>query len=143
MPLIFYLLGIFAVAIYGGQPTPSGQARTAQNIQNQLPQQARQTLAYVSALNDWRYDHPLQNGTITASQLGIPFSGHLKNQVVSNRLWVWQPAKPGLFNALLAESGHSALTGQVRGRRLFDATNTDMQVTVPDAVPDGSLVCLN
>ncbi|ENJ3644581.1 type IV pilus biogenesis protein PilM [Salmonella enterica] len=78
-----------------------------------------------------------------ASQLGIPFSGHLKNQVVSNRLWVWQPAKPGLFNALLAESGHSALTGQVRGRRLFDATNTDMQVTVPDAVPDGSLVCLN
>ncbi|EKB8131053.1 type IV pilus biogenesis protein PilM [Salmonella enterica] len=143
MPLIFYLLGIFAVVIYGGQPTPSGQALTAQNIQNQLPQQARQTLAYVSALNDWRYDHPLQNGTITASQLGIPFSGHLKNQVVSNRLWVWQPAKPGLFNALLAESGHSALTGQVWGRRLFDATNTDMQVTVPDAVPDGSLVCLN
>lgn len=29
MPLIFYLLGIFAVVIYGGQPTPSGQARTA------------------------------------------------------------------------------------------------------------------
>ncbi|EEB5698114.1 type IV pilus biogenesis protein PilM [Salmonella enterica] len=143
MPLIFYLLGIFAVVIYGGQPSPAGQARAQQNIQNQLPQQARQTLSYLSALNDWRYDPPLQDGTITASQLGIPFSGHLKNQVVSNRLWVWQPAKPGLFNALLAESGHSALIGQVRGRRLFDATNTDMQVTVPDSVPDGSLVCLN
>ncbi|EDA4184450.1 TPA: type IV pilus biogenesis protein PilM [Salmonella enterica] len=111
MPLIFYLLGIFAVVIYGGQPAPSGLARTEQNLQNQLPQQARQTIAYVTALNDWRYDHPLQNGTITASQLGIPFSVHLKNQVVSNRL--------------------------------FDATNTDMQVTVPDVVPDGSLVCLN
>ncbi|EFS7707259.1 type IV pilus biogenesis protein PilM [Salmonella enterica] len=143
MPLIFYLLGIFAVVIYGGQPSPAGQARAQQNIQNQLPQQARQTLSYLSALNDWRYDHPLQDGTITASQLGIPFSGHLKNQVVSNRLWVWQPAKPGLFNALLAESGHSALIGQVRGRHLFDATNTDMQVAVPDSVPDGSLVCLN
>ncbi|MFP2267994.1 type IV pilus biogenesis protein PilM [Citrobacter braakii] len=143
MPLIFYLLGIFAVVIYGGQPSPAGQARAQQNIQNQLPQQARQTLSYLSALNDWRYDHPLQDGTITASQLGIPFSGHLKNQVVSNRLWVWQPAKPGLFNALLAESGHSALIGLVRSRRLFDATNTDMQVTVPDSVPDGSLVCLN
>ncbi|MFU1868032.1 type IV pilus biogenesis protein PilM [Citrobacter portucalensis] len=143
MPLIFYLLGIFAVVIYGGHPPPAGQARVQQNIQNQLPQQARQTLSYLSALNDWRYDHPLQDGTITASQLGIPFSGHLKNQVVSNRLWVWQPAKPGLFNALLAESGHSALIGQVQGRRLFDATNTDMQVTVPDSVPDGSLVCLN
>ncbi|EEK7631468.1 type IV pilus biogenesis protein PilM [Salmonella enterica subsp. enterica serovar Newport] len=143
MPLIFYLLGIFAVVIYGGQPSPAGQARAQQNIQNQLPQQARQTLSYLSALNDWRYDHPLQDGTITASQLSIPFSGHLKNQVVSNRLWVWQPVKPGLFNALLAESGHSALIGQVRGRLLFDATNTDMQVTVPDAVPDGSLVCLN
>lgn len=143
MPLIFYLLGIFAVVIYGGHPSPSGQARVQQNIQNQLSQQARQTLSYLSALNDWRYDHPLQDGTITASQLGIPFSIHLKNQVVSNRLWVWQPAKPGLFNALLSESGHSELIGQVRGRRLFDATNTDMQVTVPGAVPDGSLVCLN
>lgn len=143
MPLIFYLLGIFAVVIYGGHPSPAGQARVQQNIQNQLPQQARQTLAYLSALNDWRYDHPLQDGTITASQLGIPFSTHLKNQVVSNRLWVWQPAKPGLFNALLAESGHSALIGQVRDRRLLDATHTDMQVTVPDSVPDGSLVCLN
>ncbi|EAB8479946.1 type IV pilus biogenesis protein PilM [Salmonella enterica] len=143
MPWIFFLLGLFAVVIYGGGPTPSGLALEQQNIQNQLSQQARQTLAWLTALNDWRYEHPLQNGTIDASQTGIPLSKHLKNQVVSNRLWVWQPSKPGLFNALLAQSDRSALIGQVRGRRLFDATNTDMQVAVPDTVPDGSLVCLN
>lgn len=143
MPWIFFFLGLFAVVIYGGGPTPSGLALEQQNIQNQLSQQARQTLAWLTALNDWRYEHPLQNGTIDASQTGIPLSNHLKNQVVSNRLWVWQPSKPGLFNALLAQSDRSALIGQVRGRRLFDATNTDMQVAVPDTVPDGSLVCLN
>lgn len=143
MPWIFFLLGLFAVVIYGGGPTPSGLAQEQQNIQNQLSQQARQTLAWLTALNDWRYEHPLQNGTIDASQTGIPLSKNLKNQVVSNRLWVWQPSKPGLFNALLAQSDRSALIGQVRGRRLFDATNTDMQVAVPDTVPDGSLVCLN
>lgn len=143
MPWIFFLLGLFAVVVYGGGPTPSGLALEQQNIQNQLSQQARQTFAWLTALNDWRYEHPLQNGTIDASQTGIPLSSHLKNQVVSNRLWVWQPSKPGLFNALLAQSDRSALIGQVRGRRLFDATNTDMQVAVPDTVPDGSLVCLN
>lgn len=143
MPWIFFLLGLFAVVIYGGGPAPSEQALEQQNIQNQLSQQARQTFAWLTALNDWRYTHPLQNGTIDTSQIGIPLSNHLKNRVVNNRLWVWQPAKPGLFNALLAQSDRSALIGQVRGRRLFDATNTDMQVTVPDSVPDGSLVCLN
>lgn len=143
MPWIFFLLGLFAVVIYGGGPTHSGLALEQNNIQNQLSQQARQTLSWLTALNDWRYEHPLQNGTIDVSQTGIPLSNHLKNRVVSNRLWVWQPSKPGLFNALLAQNDRSALIGQVRGRRLFDATNTDMQVAVPDTVPDGSLVCLN
>ncbi|EAR6585341.1 hypothetical protein FHE25_21655 [Salmonella enterica] len=143
MPWILYFLGLFAVVIYGGFPAPSGQAREEQHIQNQLPQQARQTFAYLTALNDWRYNHPLQNGTIDARQSGTPLSNHLHNQVVNGRLWVWQPSKPGLFNALLAQSDRTALVGQVRNRRLFDATNTDMQVAVPDNIPDSSLVCLN
>jgi hypothetical protein len=143
MPWLFYCLGLFAVVIYGGSFSPLGQAREEQNIHNQLPQQANQTFTYLTALNDWRYSHPLVNGTIDARQLGIPLSNHLKNQVVNSRLWVWQPTKPGLFNALLAQSDRTALVGQARNRRLFDATNTDMQVAVPNTVPDGSLVCLN
>lgn len=78
MPWLFYCLGLFAVVIYGGSFSPLGQAREEQNIHNQLPQQARQTFTYLTALNDWRYSHPLENGTIDARQLGIPLSNHLK-----------------------------------------------------------------
>ncbi|MBI0278639.1 type IV pilus biogenesis protein PilM (plasmid) [Hafnia alvei] len=93
MPWLFYCLGLFAVVIYGGSFSPLGQVREEQNIHNQLPQQANQTFTYLTALNDWRYSHPLVNGTIDARQLGIPLSNHLKNQVVNSRLWVWQPTK--------------------------------------------------
>lgn len=116
-----------------------------QQLQNsELNQQAVQTIRYLNEINDWRYLNPTQtDGIIPDSALGwIPIPD-LHNVLQTGRVYVWQPDRPGLMSALLAQSRHSALVGRVISRRLADSAGNDMQVTVPDSIADGSLVYLN
>lgn len=47
------------------------------------------------------------------------------------------------MSALLTQTRQSALVGRVASRRLLDSTGTDMQIAVPAAIPDGSVVWVN
>ncbi|MDH1321569.1 type IV pilus biogenesis protein PilM [Enterobacter bugandensis] len=47
------------------------------------------------------------------------------------------------MGTLATVTRNSALLGHVKNRRLIDNQGNDMQVTVPDAIPDTYLVYLN
>ncbi|XUA21463.1 type IV pilus biogenesis protein PilM (plasmid) [Citrobacter sp. OP27] len=106
-------------------------------------QQADQTVAYMSALDDYLYDHPQTDGTVPDSTLPVmpPKNGH--HIIQASRVWVWQPDAPGLLWQLEKTSEASALMGKVANGRLIDAIGTDMTVSVPSSIPDGSVVYLN
>lgn len=106
-------------------------------------QQAAETILYLNAINDWLYDHPQSDGTVSNSALDTQPPPGTANVLSQARVYVYQPEKKGLAAALMDQSNQSALIGQVTNRRLTDMQGKDMQVTVPDAIPNGSLVYLN
>ncbi|WP_435956106.1 type IV pilus biogenesis protein PilM [Dryocola sp. BD626] len=106
-------------------------------------QQAAATLRYMNALNSYLYAHPIADGTFSDSLLeSAPPSG-VRHVIRQGRVFVYQPSEAGLKDALVTLSRHSALLGSVKARRLIDLSGTDMQIPVPDVIPDGYLVYLN
>lgn len=141
--MIYWLLSVFSgFLVWVNVPLhePTGQ----QLQDSELRQRAIQTVSYINEINDWRYLNPAQkDGVIPDSAFGWPSVPGLHNVLQADRVYVWQPDKPGLMSALLAQSRHSALVGRVASRRLTNSAGNDMQVTVPASIPDGSLVYLN
>lgn len=105
--------------------------------------QAASTLRYMNALNSYLYYHPVADGTISDSLLESAPPAGVRHLIRQGRVFVYQPARTGLLDALATHSRQSALLGTVKARRLLDLRGTDMQITVPDTIPDGYLVYLN
>ena len=106
-------------------------------------QQAAEAIRYLNAINDYLYDHPQTDGVISNTLLDTQPPSGVAHYLSQGRVFVYQPSKRGLLSALMDQSRHSALIGTVVSRRLKDTQGTDMQVTVPDVIPDGDLVYLN
>lgn len=106
-------------------------------------QQAIQTVAYLNAINDYLYSHPMTDGTIPDDALPVKAPPGVKNLIQATRVYVWQPNTKGLFWQLEKASDSSALIGLVTNGRMQDALGTDMGVSVPPQVPDGDIACLN
>lgn len=106
-------------------------------------QQAAEIILYLNAINDWLYDHPQSDGIVSNTVLDTQPPRGTTNILSQGRLYVYQPEKKGLAAALMDQSNQSALIGRVTNRRLTDMQGKDMQVTVPDVIPNGYLVYLN
>ncbi|MGP2980165.1 type IV pilus biogenesis protein PilM [Serratia nevei] len=140
--MIYWLFAIFIGMIVWLDPP---QQEPPVSLEDQtLSLQARNTVQYLNAINDWRYIHPEQkDGVIPDSAFGWSSVTGVRNVLQADRVYVYQPDQPGLMAALLAQSRHSALVGKVVERRLIDSVGNDMQVNVPASIIDGSLVYLN
>ncbi|HID3656878.1 TPA: type IV pilus biogenesis protein PilM [Serratia marcescens] len=138
--MIYWLFAIFMGMIVWLDPPP--QVPPVSLEDQTLSQQARNTVQYLNAINDWRYSHPEQKeGTLPESAVAS-FSG-LHHVLQANRVYLYQSNQPGLMAALLHQTRQSALIGLVKNHRMYDSAGNDMQVNVPATIPDGCLVYLN
>lgn len=106
-------------------------------------QQASETIRYLNNIVDYLYHHPLTDGVIADSELDVAPPPGVAHVIQGGRIFVYQLTTPALTGAMNDLSGRSALLGITTSRRLIDLRGTDMQVTVPDVIPDGHLVYLN
>lgn len=144
--LMYWMLALFAGFLIVG-PSPDQRAvQQAGQLQDQtLSLQATRMVRYMNHINDWRYAHAdADNVSVSDGQLAgwLPVKG-LSNVISGGRIFVWSAGEPGLMAALLTQTQYSALTGRVVQRRLQDSTGADMQISLPDAIPDGSVVWVN
>lgn len=144
--MMYWLLALFAGILLTGQSSDQRAVQQAEQLQEQtLSMQATQMVRYMNRINDWRYSNPAaDNVSVADTQLtGWQSVPGLNNLISGGRTFVWRTAQPGLMSALLTQTRRSALAGQVASRRLLDSTGADMQITVPAAIPDGSVVWVN
>ncbi len=85
------------------------------------------------------------DGPVTSAQTGMITApdSRIKSVILSNRLWVWVPATDGVFTALRSQSVTSALALTVSDGRLYMADGTDMNLSLPSGMTEGSVVYLN
>ncbi|AVV40017.1 type IV pilus biogenesis protein PilM [Pantoea vagans] len=143
---MYWLLVIFAGFLLDGLSTDQRAVHEAGQLQDQTQsQRATQMVRYMNRINDWRYLNPAaDNVSVSDEQLsGWKSVPGLSNVIASGRTYVWRSAEPGLMAALLTQTRQSALAGHVVSRRLLDNSGTDMQLTVPAVIPDGSVVWVN
>ncbi|MGF7228182.1 type IV pilus biogenesis protein PilM [Pantoea agglomerans] len=144
--IMYWLLVIFAGLLLGGLSPEQRAVRDAGQLQDQTQnQRATQMVRYMNRINDWRYQNPAaDNISVSDAQLsGWKSVPGLNNVIASGRTYVWRAGEPGLMAALLMQTRHSALAGRVVSHRLLDNSGTDMQLTVPTVIPDGSVVWVN
>lgn len=141
--MIYWLLSVFLGFLVWTNIPPHDE--TGSQLQDStLSQRAIQTVRYINDINDWRYNNPSQkDGVIPDSAFAWSSIPGLHNVLQTDRVYVYQSYQPGLMSALLAQSRHSALVGKVVARRMIDSFGNDMQIDVPNSIPDGSLVYLN
>lgn len=145
---MYLLLALFAGLILSA---PSAEQRAVQQtvqLQDQtLTLQATQMVRYMNRINDWRYNNPSADNvsvSVSDAQLnGWKSVEGLNNLISGGRTFVWRAGQPGLASALLTQTRQSALAGRVTSRRLLDSAGADMQISVPAAIPDGSVVWVN
>lgn len=144
MGLGYWLLSMFlALFLFTSDMTHRDANQASENAVSENLQRARQTVQYINTINDYLYDHPQTSGVLSDSVLGFTSVPSLTHIIQSNRAFVYQPDRLGLMGALATVTRNSALLGHVKNRRLIDNQGNDMQVTVPDVIPDTYLVYLN
>ncbi len=144
MGLGYWLLSMFlALFLFTSDMTHRDANQASENAVSENLQRARQTVQYINTINDYLYDHPQTSGVLSDSVLGFTSVPSLTHIIQSNRVFVYQPDRLGLMGALATVTRNSALLGHVKNRRLIDNQGNDMQVTVPDVIPDTYLVYLN
>lgn len=144
MGLGYWLLSMFlALFLFTSDMTHRDANQASENAVSENLQRARQTVQYINTINDYLYDHPQTSGVLSDSVLGFTSVPSLTHIIQSNRVFVYQPDRLGLMGALAIVTRNSALLGHVKNRRLIDNQGNDMQVTVPDVIPDTYLVYLN
>ena len=135
----FSVFLLFAAGVTQRTNTLSSITWTAQSQR----QQAAETIRYLNVINDYLYAHPQSEGVISASLLEMQPPASVAHYISRGRVFVYQPARRGLLDAMRAQSGRSALIGTVVNRRLTDTRGNDMKVSVPDVISDNTLVYLN
>lgn len=144
MGLGYWLLSMFlALFLFTSDMTHRDANQASENAVSENLQRARQTVQYINTINDYLYDHPQTSGVLSDSVLGFTSVPSLTHIIQSNRVFVYQPDRLGLMGALATVTRNSALLGHVKNRRLIDNQGNDMQITVPDVIPDTYLVYLN
>jgi hypothetical protein len=144
MGLGYWLLSMFLVFfLFNADMAHRGNQQTLQMAESENKQRARQTVLYINTLNDYLYDHPQSDGVINDSVLGFTPFPSLSHVIQAGRVFVYQPNNSGLMSALKTMTRGSALLGRVQHRRLIDTLGADMQVSVPDVIPETYLVYLN
>lgn len=144
--IMYWLLVLFAGWFAFGPSTEQRAVQQAGQIQDQtLSIQATQMVRYMNRINDWRYDNPsADNQSVSDAQLtGWKSVPGLNNFISGGRTFVWRAGQPGLMSALLTQTRQSALVGRVASRRLLDSNGIDMQISVPEAVAESSVVWVN
>lgn len=144
--IMYWLLMLFAGFLMVGLSPDQRAVQQAGQLQDQtLSLQATQMVRYMNRINDWRYSNPAaDNVSVSDAQLsGWQSVSGLNNLISGGRTYVWRAGQPGLMSALLTQTRQSALAGRVVSRRLLDSTGADMQIAVPAAIPDGSVVWVN
>lgn len=143
---MYLLLALFAGLLLSGPSVEQRAVQQAGQLQDQtLTLQATQMVRYMNRINDWRYANPAaDNVSVSDAQLnGWKSVTGLNNLISGGRTFVWRAGQPGLASALLTQTRQSALAGRVTSRRLLDSAGADMQISVPAAIPDGSVVWVN
>lgn len=144
MGLGYWLLSMFlALFLFTSDMTHRDANQASENAVSENLQRSRQTVQYINTINDYLYDHPQTSGVLSDSVLGFTSVPSLTHIIQSNKVFVYQPDRLGLMGALATVTRNSALLGHVKNRRLIDNQGNDMQVTVPDVIPDTYLVYLN
>lgn len=145
-----FALPIVALCLFIALMASDAQQRSAEHtrtsLQQTLPGQlAADMLRTADAVNNWRHGRTPPDGPVTPAQTGmVPMPDGRINSVIHNgRLWVWVPATDGVFAALRKQSVTSALALTVSGGRLKMADGTDMNLTLPSGMAEGSIVYLN
>lgn len=144
--IMYWLLMLFAGFLMAELSPDQRAVQQAGQLQDQTPSlQATQMVRYMNRINDWRYSNPAaDNVSVSDAQLsGWQSVSGLNNLISGGRTYVWRSGQPGLMSALLTQTRQSALAGRVASRRLLDSTGADMQIAVPAAIPDGSVVWVN
>ncbi|MFP2517052.1 type IV pilus biogenesis protein PilM [Buttiauxella agrestis] len=140
----YLILSFFSVfLLFSSGVLQHDNATDAGQYQTDTQQQAAATLRYMNAINSYLYAHPMADGTFSDSLLEAAPPSGVRHVIRQGRVFVYQPSQPGLKDALVTVSRHSALLGSVKSRRLIDLSGTDMQITLPDLIPEGYLVYLN
>nr|WP_235661308.1 type IV pilus biogenesis protein PilM [Candidatus Hamiltonella defensa] len=144
--ILSFLLVTLSLSEFYQQQSADHLNRT--EIATTRTQQAIETVHYINAINDYLYRHPdalkkPNEVVLTAAQIGISPHSSIQHVIASERVFVWQPFSPGLMAALKTQTRDSALLGSVKNHRLFDHSGRDMQVVVPERIPDGAMVYLN
>lgn len=143
---MYWLFALFAGLLLIGPSSEQRAVREAGAIHDQSQAlQATQMVRYMNRINDWRYLNPgAGDQSVSDSQLsGWKHVDGLNNIITGGRTYVWRAVQPGLMAALLTQTRQSALVGRVTARRLVDSSGSDMQLTVPAVIPDGSVVWVN
>lgn len=143
---MYWLLVLFAGLFLAGPSQEQRAVQQAGTLQDQTQDlMATQMVRYMNRINDWRYLNPgagdlsVSDGQLT----GWTHVAGLNNVIAGGRAYVWRTGQPGLMAALLTQTRQSALVGRVTARRLVDNAGSDMQLTVPAVIPDGSVVWVN
>lgn len=140
----YWLLSMFLVLfLFVSDMTQRAASRISEHTISENLQRARQTVQYINIINDYLYDHPQGSGVLSDSVLGFISVPALTHIIQGGRVFVYQPDRAGLMGALITVTRRSALLGHVKNRRLIDNQGNDMQVTVPDVIPETCLVYLN
>jgi len=143
---MYWLFVLFAGLFLAGPSSEQRAVRETGTLQDQSQTlQATQMVRYMNRINDWRYLNPgAGDQSVSDGQLsGWTHVDGLNNVIAGGRTYVWRAGQPGLMAALLTQTRQSALAGRVTARRLIDNAGSDMQLTVPAVIPDGSVVWVN
>ncbi|WP_254591819.1 type IV pilus biogenesis protein PilM [Candidatus Williamhamiltonella defendens] len=144
--ILSFLLVTLSLAGFYQQQSADHLNRT--EITTTRTQQAIETVHYMNAIHHHLSLHPdvMKNSSemvLTTTQIALSPHSPIQHVIASERVFVWQPFSPGLMAALKTQTRDSALLGSVKNHRLFDHSGRDMQVVVPERIPDGAMVYLN
>lgn len=101
---------------------------------------AADMLRLASVVNDWRYHRTLDEGGLNTRQFGLV---PLPDSRISAAIRRGRPEQQQLVDSLNRQSASSALVGTVAGGRLRMVDGTDMNLSLPAGVAEGSIVYLN
>lgn len=109
---------------------------------------AENMIVYRNAVSPYARDNPTVDGTVTDSALGLPMwyqrIGGVNNYVNAGTGYVYFSSnRPELTYQILKASHNAITTGIKQGGHLINPLNTtnySTPITLPSAIPDGSVV---
>ncbi|MGX5056774.1 type IV pilus biogenesis protein PilM [Enterobacter asburiae] len=143
LPILVFCL---VISLMAGEAQRHSAEHVLLSMQQIMPERlADDMLRIADAVNNWRYGKTVADGPVSLARTGIaPLpDNRIRTVILGGRLWIWVPETEGVFAALRARSMTSALALTVSGGHLRMADGTDMNLSLPSGVSEGSIVYLN